>query len=178
MTQPYQEPRSQEDPSSPVASAPCASQLGPFGSPFPCSPLAQSTHYMGFLHTLLNQPSRSYSLPEPASTALPKPLQPAQVQAQDERAARKSQYYSAASDPNLRREWERILQNDRAKARASPSSPSLRTGARRIPISPLRHQAFAVFTRSSDPCHVAYGCRMSGSAPPRSGNRRRQVLHS
>jgi len=88
---------------------------------------------MGFLHTLLNQPSRSYSLSESAA--------PAEQPEQDERVARKSQYYSAAADPNLRREWERILQNDPARARATPS---LRVRARSIPSSPLRHQAFVV----------------------------------
>ena len=124
---------------------------------------------MGFLHTLLNQPSRSYSLPEPANAAAlaQRPEVQVQVQEQDERAARKSQYYSAAADPNLRREWERILHNDRAKARPGPS---LRASARSIPISPRRPHAFVVLISSYRPFRAAYACLISGPAFPRSRN--------
>jgi hypothetical protein len=126
-----------------------------------CSLLAQSTHYMGFFHALLNQPSRSYSLPEPDAAV------PAGEPGQHERAARKAQYYSAAADPNLRKEWERILQDDSTRARATPS---LRAGVRSIPISPLRHQAFVVSITSCTSCRTAYGGLISGPARPSSGN--------
>jgi len=116
---------------------------------------------MGFLHALLNQPSRSYSLPEP-DTAVP-----VGESRQHERAARKAQYYSAAADPNLRKEWERILQNDSTRARVTPS---LRVGARSKPISPLRHQAFVVSIRSYTPSRTAYSRLISGPALPCSGN--------
>lgn len=124
---------------------------------------------MGFLHTLLNQPSRSYSLPEPANAAAlaKRPEEQEQEQEQDERAARKSQYYSAAADPNLRREWERILHNDRAKARPGPS---LRASARSIPISPRRPHAFVVLISSYRLFRTAYACLIPGPAFPRSRN--------
>ena len=120
---------------------------------------------MGFLHALLNQPSRSYSVPVPE----PEAAVPAKEKesGQHERAARKAQYYSAATDPNLRREWDRILQNDSAGARATPSQ---RAGARSKPISSLRHQAFTVSTNRYGSCRIAYGQLISGPAHPCSGN--------
>ena len=121
----------------------------------------KSTHYMGFLQALLNQPSRSYSIPEPEAAV------PAKESRQHERAARKAQYYSAATDPNLRREWDRILQNDSARARTTPSQ---RTGARSKPIFPLRHQAFTVCIDRYSSCRTAYGRLTSGPAHPCSGN--------
>lgn len=120
---------------------------------------------MGFLHALLNQPSRSYSLPE--SGPEPDTARPAKDSKQHERAARKAQYYSAAADPNLRKEWQRILQSDSARARVTPP---LRAGGRSIPISPLRHQAFVVSYISYPSSHTAYGWLLSGPARPSSGN--------
>ena len=144
-----------------------ATLLGPIWFPSlalrsPPEPQSQSTRYMGFLHTLLDQPSRSYSLPDPDRAA------PAAKEGeQDERAARKAQYYSAAADPNLRREWERILQNGRARAHATPP---LRLSPRSVPISPLRHQAFAVCSSHYSSCRAAYRHLISGAALPCSRN--------
>ena len=121
----------------------------------------KSTHYMGFLHALLNQPSRSYSTPEPEAAL------PTTESGQHERAARKAQYYSSATDPNIRREWDRILQSDSARARATPSP---RAGVRSTPILPLRHQVPVVSTKYYSSCRTAYDQLTSAPARPCTGN--------
>lgn len=81
---------------------------------------------------LFNQPSRSYTdggeaqldsvdAAEAAKGDGVAPKSPAEMEA-ERRAERRSRYYSAASDPRLRREWDRILQEDQRTRSRRPAS--------------------------------------------------------
>ncbi|KAG8774704.1 hypothetical protein FRC15_001108 [Serendipita sp. 397] len=96
---------------------------------------------------IFNHPSRSYSSPDAAneqsqgdladaSNASPVSAKQSETKVTvvtvdeeaEKRAARRSQYYSAASDPRLRKEWEQILRQDpRSRTRRPRSAGAVYT---------------------------------------------------
>ncbi|KIM25226.1 hypothetical protein M408DRAFT_74807 [Serendipita vermifera MAFF 305830] len=71
---------------------------------------------MGVFQTIFNQPSRSYA-PTEASTPPAAATAPEVDKESQQRAERRAQYYSAAADPRLRKEWDHILQQEQRSRR-------------------------------------------------------------
>jgi Alcohol dehydrogenase GroES-like domain len=111
---------------------------------------------MGVLQTLFNQPSRSYASTE-AGTPPAVIVTPDVDNDSQERAARRSNYYSAAADPHLRKEWDRILQQDRhPRSRRHVSAGQLQvhanSGQRPVgqPLQPLNHHPNVLVNRTKE----------------------------
>ena len=76
---------------------------------------------MGVFQTIFNQPSRSYASPD-AETLQTVAAAPTVDNESQQRAERRSQYYSAAADPRLRKEWNQILQQEKRPRSRRPAS--------------------------------------------------------